>query len=209
MPARAMRARAGLTPRRVVDAALAIVDESGVDTLTLTRVAERTGVAPPSLYKHVSGLPALRRQVRLRVLAEFDEALRAATLGRAGEEALRALATAYLGYLRAHPHRHPFLEAAPDPDDPAEQAMVTRVVEVPFAALRGYGLTGSAAVHATRCLRAAIHGFTRLEATGGFGLPEDIETTFAHLLDMVAHSVSTLSGSALSGSAVPVSALSR
>lgn len=188
-----MPARAGLTPRRVVDAALAVVDESGADTLTLTRVAERTGVSPPSLYKHVPGLPALRRLVRLRVLAEFDEAIRAATVGRAGEEALRALATAYRGYLQAHPHRHPFLETAPDPGDPEEQAMAARVVEVPFAALRAYGLTGSAAVHATRCLRAAIHGFTRLEATGGFGLPEDIETTFAHLVDMVAQRVSAMS----------------
>jgi AcrR family transcriptional regulator len=176
----------------VVDAALAIVDDSGADALTLTRVAERTGVAPPSLYKHVAGLPAVRRLVRLRVLAEFDEATRAATLGRAGEEALRALATAYRDYLRAHPHRYPFLEAAPDPGDPEEQAMAARVVEVPFAVLRGYGLTGSAAVHATRCLRSAIHGFTRLEASGGFGLPEDIETTFAHLLDMVSHSVSAM-----------------
>jgi AcrR family transcriptional regulator len=185
--------RAGLTPRLVVEAALAIVDESGVDALTLTRVADRTGVAPPSLYKHVPGLPALRRLVRLRVLAEFDEAIRAATLGRAGEEALRALAIAYRGYLQAHPHRYPFLEAAPEPGDAEDQAVAARVVEVPFAALRGYGLTGSAAVHATRCLRAAIHGFTRLEATGGFGLPEDIETTFAHLLDMVTRSVSVMS----------------
>jgi AcrR family transcriptional regulator len=184
--------RAGLTRQRVVDAAVAIVDESGADALTLTRVADRTGVAPPSLYKHVPGLPALRRLVRLRVLAEFDEATRAATLGRAGEEALRALATAYRAYLRAHPHRYPFLEAAPDPGDPEEQAMEARVVEVVFAVLRGYGLTGSAAVHATRCLRAAINGFTRLEAVGGFGMPEDIETSFGYLLDMVTRGVSAM-----------------
>ncbi|HEY8472978.1 MAG TPA: WHG domain-containing protein [Natronosporangium sp.] len=187
-----MPAKAGLTPQRVVDAALAIVDESGAEALTLTRVAERTGVAPPSLYKHVAGLPELRRLVRLRVLAEFDEAIRTATLGRAGEAALRSLATAYRNYLRAHPHRYPFLEVAPDPDDPEELAMAERVVSVPFAVLRGHGLTGSAAVHATRCLRAAIYGFTRLEATGGFGLPEDIETTFEYLLDMVVHTVTGL-----------------
>jgi AcrR family transcriptional regulator len=187
-----MPGRAGLTPQRVVDAALAIVDESGVEALTLAKVAERTGVASPSLYKHVAGLPALRRLVKLRALAEFDEAIRAATIGRSGEQALRALAIAYRGYLRAHPHRYPFLEVAPAPGDPEDQAMAARVVEVPFAALRGYGLTGSAAVHATRCLRAAVHGFARLEATGGFGLPEDIETTFGHLVDMVVHSASTM-----------------
>lgn len=186
------RVRAGLSPDLVVAAALDIVDESGSDALTLARVAERTGVATPSLYKHVDGLPALRRLIKLRVLAEFDEALRAATIGRAGEDALRALATAYRGYLHAHPHRYPFIETAPDSDDDEGQALAARVVEVAFAALRGYGLTGSAAVHATRCLRAAIHGFTRLEAMGGFGLPEDVDATFAHLLDMVAQGVSAM-----------------
>jgi AcrR family transcriptional regulator len=190
MPART--ARAGLTPELVVDAALAIIDESGPDALTLARVAAHTGVAAPSLYKHVDGLPALRRLVRLRVLAEFDEALRAATLGRSSADALRALATAYRDYLRAYPHRYPFVETAAAPGDEADQAAAGRLVEVVFAALRGYGLTGSAAVHATRCLRAAVHGFARLEAIGGFGLPEQIDTTFAHLLDMLTEGVAAV-----------------
>lgn len=191
-----MPPRAGLTPDRVVDAALAIVDESGAGALTLARVAHRTRVAPPSLYRHVAGLPGLRRLVQLRVLGELDEALRAATLGRSGEPALRALVTAYRDYLRAHPHRHRFVETAPDPGDPEGQALADRVVEVAFAALRGYGLTGSAAVHATRCLRSAVHGFLLLEATGGFGRPEDIDTTFEHLLDMIAYGVSALAAPA-------------
>jgi AcrR family transcriptional regulator len=185
--------RAGLTPQKVVEAALAIVDESGPDALTLARVAERTGVATPSLYKHVEGLADLLRLVKLRVLGEVDEALRAATIGRSGEEALRALAVAYRDYLRAHPHRHPFVEVAPD--DPATTVAADRAVEVAAAVLDGYGLSGPDAVHAIRCLRAAVYGFTHLEAIGGFGRPEDIDTTFAHLLDMVTGGVSTLAAS--------------
>lgn len=186
------RARAGLTPERVVDAALAIIDDAGADRLTLARVAERTGVATPSLYRHVPGLPGLHRLVRLRVLAEVDETLRAATLGRAGPDALRALATGYRDYLRSHPHRHAFLETAPPPDDPQLQAAAGRVVEVVYAALRGYGLTEPTAVHATRCLRAAVAGFTWLEAIGGFGLPEDTDTSFSHLLDMIVQGVAAM-----------------
>jgi AcrR family transcriptional regulator len=184
--------RAGLSPERVVDAALAVIDESGADRLTLARVAERTGVATPSLYKHVDGLAELRRMVKLRVLGEVDEALRAATIGRSGEEALRALAVAYRDYLRAHPHRHPFVEVAPD--DPETTAAADRVVEVAVAVMDGYGLSGPDAIHAIRCLRAAVHGFTHLEATGGFGLPEDIDTTFERLVDMVGRGLSAMAG---------------
>jgi AcrR family transcriptional regulator len=175
----------------VVDVALAIVDEAGGDALTLARVAERTGVAPPSLYKHVDGLAGLRRQVRLRVLEEFGEALREATMGRSGPDALRAMAVAYRDYLCAHPQRYRFIEIAPG--HPETTAAVDRVVEVIFAALRGYGMSRAELVHAIRCVRAAVHGFTHLEALGGFGLPEDVDVSFDHLLDMITDGVAAMS----------------
>lgn len=187
-----MGSRARLSSDQLADAALAIVDSAGADALTLAGVAQRVGVASPSIYKHVNGLPGLRRQMRLRVLREFDDELRSATLGRSGEDALRAMAIAYRDYLRRYPHRYELLESAPDRDDPELGEATERVVEVSYAALRGYGLTGPAAVHATRCLRAVIHGFARLEALDGFGLPEDIDETFAYLLDMLAVGISDL-----------------
>jgi hypothetical protein len=126
------------------------------------------------------------------VLAELDQTLRTATLGRAGDDALRGLATAYRDYLRVHPHRYAFVEVAPD--DPETAAAAGRMVEVAAAAVRGYGLSGPAAIHAIRCLRAAVHGFAHLEVIGGFGLPEDVDTTFSHLLDMLTRGVSALAG---------------
>lgn len=179
-----------LSPERLVDIALAVVDKSGPDALTLAAVADQAGVATPSIYKHVAGLAALQRLVRLRVLAEFDDALRSATLGRSGADALRALATAYRDYARTYPHRYRLLEVAPD--DPETTQAADRIVDVARAVLRGYDLTGSQAVHAVRCLRAAIHGFTHLEAIGGFGLPERLDDTFAHLVAMLEAGVSGL-----------------
>jgi AcrR family transcriptional regulator len=180
-----MSPRMGLTATAVVAAALAVVDEVGADGLTLARVAERTGVATPSLYKHVDGLPALRALVSQRVLAELAEELRTAAVGRAGADAVRALLAAYRGYVHEHPHRFAFLEPAPDPDDPRAQAASNRVVEPVFAVLRGYGMRDHEVVHAARCLRAAVHGFAGLEAAGGFGLPTDVDASFEYLLDIL------------------------
>jgi AcrR family transcriptional regulator len=184
--------RAGLSPARVADAALALLDGDGEPALTLAAVAGRLGVATPSLYKHVDGLAGLRRQVRLRVLAELDDALREATVGRAGAAALAALAGAYRDYLRAHPHRHPYVDVAPA--DPETAAAAERVVAVAYAVVRGFGLEGAAAVHAIRCLRASVHGFAHLEAIGGFGLPEDVDATFDALVEMVTAGVTRLAG---------------
>jgi AcrR family transcriptional regulator len=176
--------RAGLSTAAVVDAALAVVDEHGAGALTLAAVAARTGVATPSLYKHVAGLGELRTLLGARVLEDMTEHFTRAVLGRSGDDAVTALMHAYRAYVKAHPARY---AAAPlDPlHDPALAPAGTRQLEVVLGALRAYGLESSAAIHATRCLRAVAHGFASLEAEGGFGLPEDLDQTYDQLIAAV------------------------
>jgi Tetracyclin repressor-like, C-terminal domain len=54
-----------------------------------------------------------------------------------------------------------------------------------FSVLSGYGLTRADAIDATRALRAALHGFVQLEAVGGFGLPQDVDRSFARLVELL------------------------
>ncbi|MEU9127411.1 TetR-like C-terminal domain-containing protein [Kitasatospora sp. NPDC048540] len=170
--------RAGLTPAAVVDHALALLDEQGGDALTLAAVAARAKVATPSLYKHVpGGLTELRRLIAVRVTEELADRLGAAALGRSTDEAVEALVAAYVRYAREHPERYAAIPQAPDPADPALTAAATRLVEAVMAVLRGYGLTGSEVVHATRTVRAVAHGFASLTTGGGFQLAEDLTVT--------------------------------
>ena len=48
--------------------------------------------------------------------------------------------------------------------------------------LRGYGLNGEDAIHGARIVRAALHGFVALEANEGFGIPLDLDESFARLV---------------------------
>lgn len=184
-----MSPRAGLTTDAVVDLALTEIDESGPGALSLAKIAERAGVAAPSLYKHVKGLGDLRRLVDLRVVKEMTETLRAAATGREGADAIRAVADAYRAYLRRHPHRTQALVTAPDDTDTELSRATHAVAEVVFAVLRPFGFDHVQAVHATRCLRAAVHGFAGLEATGGFGRPEDVGRSFEVLKTMLVQGI--------------------
>ncbi|MFG1859443.1 TetR/AcrR family transcriptional regulator [Microbispora bryophytorum] len=175
-------ARAALSPDAVVDLALRIVNEEGPDALTLSAVAARAGVATPSLYKHVRNLAELRALVSVRVMGELTEIASEAALGRSGDEALRALMDGWRSYAARNPHRYSAMIQAPRP----ETADVgDRLVGIMLAALRAYGLEGSAAIHAVRCLRAAMHGFAVLEAAGAFRLAEDLDESHALLARMV------------------------
>ena len=175
--------RAGLTPDLVVTHAGELADRDGYDALTLATLADRLGIKVPSLYKHVTSLADLQRRLRLTGLRQLDEALRNAAVGRAGTDALVATGHAYRRYAREHPGHYAAGLRAPQPADHEEIAPVAaRLVELMLAVVRGYGQEGDDAVHAVRGVRAALHGFVALEQAGGFGMPQDVDTSFEHLL---------------------------
>jgi AcrR family transcriptional regulator len=177
--------RAGLSTGVVVAEAARLADEVGLDKLTLAMVAKRFGVALPSLYKHVSGLPALLQKVSAAATVELADAVVAAAAGQARGDALRAVATAYRGYGRRHPGRYPATQRVPDPADPGHVAAGEKAVGAFFAILRGYGIEGDDLVDATRAVRSALHGFVVLENGGGFGLPRDVDRSFDRLVTML------------------------
>jgi hypothetical protein len=51
--------------------------------------------------------------------------------------------------------------------------------------LSGLGLPQREAVPLIRTVRSALHGFLSLEASGGFGLPDDIDESFETLIEVL------------------------
>ncbi|MEV1331559.1 WHG domain-containing protein [Micromonospora costi] len=174
--------RAGLNQQTVVREAARLADDVGYDQLTLAALAGRLGVALPSLYKHVRGADALAQKLSALATAELATELTTAAVGRAGVDALRAIASAYRAYARQHPGRYPATQRVPDPTDPEHVTAGERAVGAIYAVLHGYGLTGDEAVDAARVLRSALHGFVSLEAAGGFGLPRDVDRSYEQLI---------------------------
>jgi len=178
--------RAGLSTAAVVAAAADIADAEGLDRLTLARVAAAAGVRTPSLYNHVESLDDVRRRVALLALRDLADALRDAAVGRAGDDALVAMADAYRAYARRHPGRYAATQRAPAEGDEEMRAAAKGAVDVVLAILRGYGLEGDDAIHAARAVRSALHGFVALEAGGGFGIPVDLDESYARMVRALA-----------------------
>jgi len=173
--------RAGLDSAAVVEAAAEIADAEGLGAVTLSSVAARLGVKPPSLYVHVGGLPDLKQRLAGLAAAELADALTPAVAGRAAGDALRETGRAYRRWALAHPGRHAALQFVRVDGDPGAQ----RAVELMVSVMRGYSLEGDAAIHAVRVMRAAIYGFVTLEAGGGFGIPLDTDESFEWLLTLL------------------------
>jgi AcrR family transcriptional regulator len=179
-------ARRGLDHDAVVAAAAALADEEGLDAVTLARVAERLGVRPPSLYNHVADRAALLRGIALVGMAELNERLSAAAVGRSGRDALQATAAAYRAYAVTRPGRYEAITRAPDPDDAEALAAGAVVVETIFAVLRAWPIEGDEAIHAARVVRSALHGFAAIERGDGFGIALSVDASFDRLVAALA-----------------------
>lgn len=178
------KARAGVTRERVIEVAETLIDEVGPDALTLAALAARLGIKTPSLYAHVRGIDDVREGVRVRVLEELADALQHATVGRAGPEALEAMADAYRRCALAGPGRYP-LSLRGETTTPEASAAAQRILHTVQAVLAGYGLEGDVSLHATRALRSALHGFVSLELAGGFALDLEVDASFERYVQML------------------------
>jgi len=186
--------RAGLTPDAVVDAAATIADKDGLEAVTLARLAADLGVRSPSLYKHVDGLDAVRRALAVRGVAEANRRIERATVGKARDEAMFALAHAYWQFARERPGLYAASLRAARPGEKDVAAAGESLLGTVLAVLSGYGVKGDDALHATRGLRAIIHGFVSLDAAGGFRLKLDLSESFNRLLAAFAKDLAARGG---------------
>ena len=180
-----MSPRAGLNRAVVVEAAAALADEEGFEELSLTRLAGRLGVRKPSLYNHVAGIEGVRRELVLIGMRELGRALTRATVGVSGGAAVIALGHAYRDFVKERPGLYAATVRsyrAYAPEDPDLQAAEGEALDTVLTVLASCGIRDEEAVHAARGLRAVAHGFATLEASGGFGIPLDVEESFQRLL---------------------------
>jgi AcrR family transcriptional regulator len=178
--------RVGLTSADVVAAGAALADEAGMSAVTLASLAERLGVRPPALYKHVDGLADLQHRIAALAMTELGEAFRDALQGRAGAEALAAMFGAMREYVAEHPGRYSATVGAEfhGQDDPLFVAGV-RVINSIRAVVSGYGIAPGDTDHAIRAMRCLIHGWAMLQAASGFQWSNDPEESFAWMVKFV------------------------
>ncbi len=185
--------RAGLAAVSVTEAAAALADEVGFDQLSMGLLAERLGVKTPSLYKHVDSLADLTHRIAILSMVELGDAVRDATQGRAGGDALAAAAQSLRAYVKEHPGRYAAWNAAlPTGPDDALIAASNRLLGSLSAVLRGYQLEPSDEIHALRMLRSMLHGFATIEVTGGFQFDTDVDESFRWMVNLIDRGLQSL-----------------
>lgn len=183
------------TNEEILSAATALVEEGGVDALTMKAVAMRVGVRPPSLYKRVQSRDRLLAQVvdraAERLTVVLDEALGDAGPGRS--DGVIALAHALRDFAEQHPRLFELVFAQlPDTVRPSRGVLERSARAVLTAAERLAG--PERALDAARTITAWAYGFLAIELSGGFRLGGDPVAAFDFGANAIARSIDVGSG---------------
>lgn len=103
----------------VIERVALVLDERTLGGINLAVLAQSLGVKPPSLYKHIEGMPGLRSGIMLRAKKNLAHALGQAVIGRSRDTAISALA--YGRWALEYPGQYPMTMQAPVTGD-AEDA---------------------------------------------------------------------------------------
>lgn len=157
-PAQAARAEpAGLSRAQIVETALRLIDEAGLDAFSVREVARLLGVYPTALYWH---LPGGRNALLAEAAAvALDDVAEPFVTGGDWAAWIRGLFHRYRDSLRRHPNVAPLLGA----QLVSNAGVNPQLVEQVLAALEAAGFAGDRLVAAYNAVIAAMLGYVTLE----------------------------------------------
>lgn len=185
-------------PRRLIDAAAAVLADEGPAALTTRRLAREVGASTMAVYTHFGGMPALVRAVVAHGFDRLYARVDAVPLTGDTLSDLTAMAAAY----RAHALEHPQLYAVMFGSTPLGGYRLTpqeRAVGLPAFEQLVHGVRRTMDAGVLRRddpaavagqLWTALHGYLMLELAGFHEVVDDPETQL--LQPLLAHLVAGL-----------------
>jgi AcrR family transcriptional regulator len=128
-----------------IEEAMAIVEEAGVEELSLREVARRLGVSHQAPYKHFPGRDHILAELVSRSYTAFAAHLEARPRTGDPEQDLGAMGEAYLEYAFHHPLQYRLMFGTPLPD-PEQHPEMMRNAQHAFSLLQ----QGIGALHSAR-----------------------------------------------------------
>lgn len=192
-------AHAKTTDDAILRAAVRLVEEGGVEALTMQAVAAAVGIRAPSMYKRVRDRAALVRAVQESTTSELAADLRRVSRGEDPRADIVAMADAYRSFARRHPGTYGLLFAAL-PDEMRISAASNEAAVEPLLSALASLLDGDPAgtLAAARLLVAFVHGFVSMELAGAFRLGGDVDAAWRSgvttIVDALAPPQSQLTG---------------
>ena len=157
----------GTSRDEIVDISRAIIEDEGVEQLTIRRIAETINRTQPAVYQHFASKDALLEAVVTDGFAALVERLKHAARG--GKTSLAAIAGAYVRFGLERPRLYELMFVGPPSikfaSGAATPAPASAAFAIVAAAVAEAGVTAARIDTVTEVVWASLHGLVTLSIT--------------------------------------------
>lgn len=185
-------ARNGLDTNMIISRAAQLVNEVGLENITLKMLADDLGIKSPSLYNHIGGLEDLKMQLMIYGWKEMEQRIIQSVIGISGYDAIRAGCYAFYEYATENPGifnamlwYNKFLNM-----DTMEAT--SGLFSVLFKVTSSLNISEENCNHIIRTLRGFLEGFSLLVNNKAFGNPISITESFELSMNVLIEGIKTL-----------------
>lgn len=169
----------------LIEQAWHLIEEDGVDTLSLGKLAAAMGIKAASLYHHFPSKASLLQAVNTRTVTELVAAMQRASepTSDAPPARMRRMAQAYRAYALAHPAIFSFAFSNSPQEIQPDAALAEQLV-LPLQAVMAQISGEERSLAALRGALAIVHGFAILELGGQFRRGGNLDEAFQQVIDV-------------------------
>lgn len=170
----------------ILQSALEIVDENGINELSINALARKLKIQPPSLYNHLKNLEDLHMQVSVAVHIEITEWIKNAVKRKKSKIAAMAMVESWRDYALTFPGRYKVYTSFQAQDSEEwlkvnieQRDLITEILQ------NAYTVSDADIRSAARAIRSFIHGFVMFELGGGWTKIIDIDKSFRKSVELI------------------------
>lgn len=156
--------RSGLSKRVIIDTAMALVDEKGIEAFSMRQLASRLGVNPMAVYHHLKNKQAVLDELVKKAIdfSGFERDVLSGTSDYNWKKAVKIFSRYYLGLFRAHRDLLLYLTANPS----SGMESVQSGNEILYSILRAGGLSPESIIKAADIIIDYLNGYALADSTG-------------------------------------------
>ena len=168
----------------ITRATRALIEERGLESVTMREIARRLGVQAPSLYFHVESRDDLLRLLITEGLKEIAVGQADAAAGKSARAGLHALADAYVAFAEANPALFSLI-MGPCPEERMADADEAAAASEPLLASVAAIVAPERVLAVSQIFWSLVHGFTALGIADQFRLGGDPPAAMHEAIDLL------------------------
>lgn len=178
----------------VIKEAAHMVNQTGIENLSLKTLALQLGVKSPSLYNHIEGLDDLKYQLMLYGWKELENKIIQAVIGFSGYDAIRVICYAFYEYAIENQGVFSTMLWYNQFENEQMKEVTSEMFSIFFKITKSLNISQDNCIHLVRMFRSFLEGFALLENHNAFGNTQTIKDSFELSINILIEGAKKLEG---------------